>query len=116
MEKMVDDVARALCAKLADMGPTEPKNGETWEVWLNHHERFKQLADAAIKVMHDSIAAKDREIARLREALERQCDNMAFAINHADLGSMHDKFQAELETDRAALAQDGSQPREDTAQ
>lgn len=44
------------------------------------------------------------EIARLREALERQCDNMAFTLNKATLPDQwYSKFSNELEQDRAAL-------------
>lgn len=43
--------------------------------------------------------------AGMREALERQCANMATVINHVTLPDpWYDKFKSELETDRAALA------------
>jgi len=45
-----------------------------------------------------------RENARLVGALDRQCDNMAFVINHVNLHGFYDKFQTELEADRAILA------------
>ena len=48
-------------------------------------------------------AFAERE-ARLVGALDRQCDNMAFVINHVNLHGFYDKFQAELEADRATLA------------
>lgn len=45
------------------------------------------------------------EINRLRAALERQTDSMAFILNHATLPEQWaDKFARELEDDRAALA------------
>jgi hypothetical protein len=53
------------------------------------------------------------ECDRLREALIRQSDNMAFVINHI---SMHDgwyeKFQRELEEDRVVLSQPTAEGRE----
>jgi len=36
-------------------------------------------------------------------ALERQCDNMAFAINRVDLRGWTEKFSRELKEDRATL-------------
>lgn len=44
------------------------------------------------------------EITRLREALDRQCDTMAFVLNKATLPDQwYCKFSNELEQDRAAL-------------
>ena len=44
------------------------------------------------------------ENARLREALRRQADNMAFVLNHATLPDLwYEKFCDELAIDRAAL-------------
>lgn len=40
----------------------------------------------------------------LREALERQIDNMSFALNRVSLGAWHERFERELEQDRSALA------------
>jgi hypothetical protein len=37
-------------------------------------------------------------------ALKRQCDNMAFIINHMDVGRWYEKFYKELEEDQAALS------------
>jgi hypothetical protein len=50
--------------------------------------------------------AKDAadEIERLRKALERQGDNMAFVINHVTIPNQWmEKFMRELEEDRTAL-------------
>jgi hypothetical protein len=42
-----------------------------------------------------------------REALERQCMNMAFIINNVPIANdfFYEKFKTELETDRNALAE-----------
>lgn len=40
---------------------------------------------------------------KLKEALDRQCDNMAFVLNRVDLHGFHDKFDAELTEDRKLL-------------
>ncbi len=48
-------------------------------------------------------AAEDR-VAKLEKELERQCDTIAFVINHVTLpDSWYEKFQCELENARAAL-------------
>lgn len=55
---------------------------------------------------HRIQAVRDQadEIARLREALDRQCDTMAFVLNKATLPDQwYCKFSNELEQDRAAL-------------
>lgn len=47
----------------------------------------------------------------LREALARQCENMAFVLNRASLPDQwYSKFMRELESDKAALLQSPSQP------
>ena len=57
-----------------------------------------------------AIAAWNRRPAPMeavawREALSRQCDNMAFLLNHAPIVQRwYDKFTAELAEDRQALA------------
>jgi len=44
------------------------------------------------------------EIERLREALDRQCDNIAFILNRVDLPkTWFEKFDSELSEDRKAL-------------
>lgn len=44
-------------------------------------------------------------VEKLVEALERQCDNMAFVVNHAPIiQPWYDKFSSELEEDRQSLA------------
>lgn len=55
-------------------------------------------------VPHSLLTQAADEIARLRGALERQCDNMAFVLNKATLPDQwYSKFCNELEQDRAAL-------------
>jgi intergrase/recombinase len=39
----------------------------------------------------------------LEVVLERQCDSMAFIVNHIDVGNWHDKFIKELEEVRQTL-------------
>jgi hypothetical protein len=51
----------------------------------------------------DALERQAAEIERLREALERQCDNMSFAINRVDLRGWTEKFAREIAEDRAAL-------------
>lgn len=51
-----------------------------------------------------SYASSQAEIERLTKALTRQCDNMAFVVNHVTLHRWYDKFKDELEEDRAALS------------
>ena len=52
----------------------------------------------------DATAALDRALERMRDALNRQCDNMAFIVNHVTLPEQwRDKFAVELEQDRRAL-------------
>lgn len=70
--------------------------GEDLDFW-------KHDADALLEYL---TALLDR-IEELEKALERQCDNIAFVINHVTLpDSWHEKFQCELEIARAALDQD----------
>lgn len=42
-------------------------------------------------------------IARLQKALARQCNNVAFVLNHVELYGMSDKLARDLEADRAIL-------------
>jgi hypothetical protein len=51
----------------------------------------------------DTIERQAAEIERLRGALKRQADNMAFALNRVDLRGWTEKFSRELAEDRAAL-------------
>jgi hypothetical protein len=62
-------------------------------------------ADCDCGEIADRIEAQAAEIERLREALDRQSGNMAFAINNAVLPvGWREKFMRELEEDRKALA------------
>lgn len=87
-------------------------NPEQWAVELWHLAHRAYVLDAksrghGVGVKHAATliqaAFAERE-ARLVGALDRQCDNMAFVINHVNLHGFYDKFQAELEADRATLA------------
>jgi hypothetical protein len=70
-------------------------------------KRLRTVARERLPIATEAAAAleaKDAEIARLREALTRQGDNMAFVLNHVSLPDQYfTKFTAELERDRAAL-------------
>lgn len=59
------------------------------------------------RILHeaaDEVDIRGGEIAKLREALNRQGDNMAFVINNVSLPDQwRDKFMRELDEDRAAL-------------
>jgi uncharacterized membrane protein YgaE (UPF0421/DUF939 family) len=47
------------------------------------------------------------ELQTVKEALERQCDNMAFILNNVVIPSdfYYEKFKTELEADRKAFAE-----------
>lgn len=66
-------------------GPSIRKNGETVST------------DHVLSVLNSLV-----------KALERQCDNMSFVVNNADLHGFYDKFKDELEEDRAALKSAGA--------
>lgn len=55
--------------------------------------------DETLATLAKLQAAEARAIAA-EMALSRQCDNMAFVLNHANLHNWHDKFSAELAEDR----------------
>lgn len=63
-------------------------------------DRIGAALARSLLVHYDEAA--DR-IAVLEAALIRQCDNMAFVVNHATLHNWHDKFVSELEQDRNSL-------------
>jgi hypothetical protein len=69
---------------------------------LLHNPRDGEWVKAAEAAAR--IEALEAEVARLRDGLERQGDNMAFVLNHASLPEQWDaKFTLELAEDRAAL-------------
>lgn len=57
----------------------------------------------------DLIQSQAARIKVLEEALARQCDSMAFVLNHADLHGFYEKFDDELATARQALKTGGEQ-------
>lgn len=63
----------------------------------------------AIKVASDAadrIEALSAENERLRSALSRQCDNIAFILNHMSIpDNWYEKFTHELKEDRQALGE-----------
>ena len=76
-------------------------NPEQWAVELVTDIMRQGNCPAAALAIQAAFAEQN---ARLVGALDRQCDNMAFVINHVNLHGFYDKFQAELEADRATLA------------
>jgi hypothetical protein len=53
-----------------------------------------------LRLLDEAEAREDR----LREALDRQCDNMAFVLNHHSLPDLwNDKFARELVEDRTTI-------------
>lgn len=59
--------------------------------------------DRIICEQTNQIEDMSYENEKLRAALTRQCDNMAFLVNHASLYKWHDKFLSELSEDRKLL-------------
>lgn len=71
-----------------------------------YHEDMRDAVKKAILAERASLSS---ELDRLQEALKRQSDNMAFVINHISMPEhWYEKFQRELEEDRAALSPDNS--------
>lgn len=60
----------------------------------------ERLMDEAADLITTLTAERDA----LAKALDRQCDNMAFIVNHVSLHAWYDKFKNELEQDRPALS------------
>lgn len=59
----------------------------------------------AIGDIAELVARHRHEATReLVEALDRQCDNMAFVLNRVDLHGFHGKFDRELAQDREVAA------------
>lgn len=55
-------------------------------------------------VRQEELDQYDNDIKKLKEALSRQCDNIAFVINNMDVpGFWYGKFKTELEADRELL-------------
>lgn len=60
---------------------------------------------AALDQANARAEALQARVGRLEEALRRQGDNMAFALNNVEFYGWHEKFQHELAEDRQALEQ-----------
>lgn len=67
------------------------------DFWSN---RTENLLSEAASLITTLTAERDA----LAKALDRQCDNMAFVVNHVSLHAWYDKFKNELEQDRATLS------------
>lgn len=61
--------------------------------------------DRIIGEQLNTIEHLAHENERLTKALDRQCANMAFILNHIDVKNWYDKFQKELEEDRNLYVQ-----------
>jgi hypothetical protein len=84
----------------------------TPEAWAFVHAQFvRPTTDrsfytfaALIETRHRAaITTLERQLATAREALDRQCDNMAFVVNHVTLHGFYEKFRSDLEADREVL-------------
>jgi hypothetical protein len=72
--------------------------------WQARSAAQTHFDEKVLSALDPSYASPQAEIERLRKALSRQCDNMAFVVNHVTLHGWYDKFKDELEEDRAALS------------
>lgn len=110
LERERDEADRRAGAAERRIAPLE-ENARASQRWLDDAKQARgyERGDTFDRVWDDTCAAADRAIAaeaklsEMRSALERQCDNMAFIVNHASLYGWHDKFVRELEEDRRAL-------------
>lgn len=68
-------------------------------------ERIRWLS-AHLAIANQKEQALIDRIEALEASLSRQCDNMAFVVNHVTLHGWHDKFRLELEADRTTLSGD----------
>lgn len=86
-------------------GEVDGKDVVTFGRWPKRGARYRYKLAEIQPTEHDH-AAPSKE----REALERQCDNMAFILNRIDIGdNWHDKFTKELAEDRQAIASEGNE-------
>ena len=90
--------------------PVEPTDAMISAGIAERHEQAVpeawSLATSNIyRAMIAARPANSDKLDRVTAALKRQADNMAFVLNHASLPEQWaDKFAAELEADRAAIA------------
>lgn len=67
-------------------------------------ENLSVCADSHARYVMQRATAARAEHAEIVEALDRQCDNIAFILNHHQLPDQwNEKFTRELEKDRALL-------------
>jgi hypothetical protein len=76
-------------------------------------DRIEALSDRcaehkALGIFNDPCCphcpAPQQGVEAVREALRRQCDNMAFVLNRVDLHAWGDKFEQEMTEDRQLLS------------
>ena len=87
-------------------GPNKPSwvKDRTSDEWLTENAHNLAAIVAAVNFCRTELPALIAERDALREALDRQGDNMAFLLNNVGVPQpWYDKFTAELAEDRAAL-------------
>lgn len=68
--------------------------------WIEDHKHEIEL-----EPLYAQTPAMAERVKVLTAAFDRQCDNMAFVLNHAALlNAYYERFSTELAEDRAALA------------
>ncbi|MBL4763489.1 MAG: hypothetical protein JKY93_12435 [Gammaproteobacteria bacterium] len=91
------------CVKTLVNSPYAPWN-EDRESWDTKHLSYDAEIDKAI--------AEGKNAKETRDALTRQCDNMAFVLNRVDLHCWSERFATELAEDREILKGSKSTPLE----
>lgn len=68
------------------------------------YPNLERAVEAALTAASAEAEGLRAEVERLREALQRQSDNMAFVLNHFNVPAQwYDKLTSELADDRATL-------------
>ncbi len=91
---------------MTDTAKREPKHGELW--WVKLSDDSLDIATWCRSVERETAplapVASPEAVAALIEALDRQCDNIAFILNHMKIPEQWlEKFNKELIEDRAFL-------------
>lgn len=91
-----------------DVGPFSlmgPKaNANSKHIARCSPDAIREIAEY-VSDLEARATAAESTVAALREALDRQCDNMAFVVNHATLPDPWlNKFSRELDEDCKALS------------
>ena len=76
----------------------------TYEDEGGHPTNQEEQIEEATQRVESQLESMGNTIRELLEALERQCDNMAFVLSHAPMPDQwYDKFSEELVQDRGAI-------------